>query len=142
MRGSLGRMAILAGACLAAGVAAGVAGGVALVLASIAIEPNAPIDWLAGLLVMSLIMTFYATVAMCVFGLPAHVLLSRQRLTRSTHYGGAGLLAGALISALLVPLFGDLMIVVIGAVTGGVGGFVFWTIARPERHESRSVQRR
>ena len=138
MTGGLGRVAVLAGACLAAGVAAGLAGGAAFILAAIAREPNAQLDWLAGLLVMSFIMVIYATAAMIVLGLPAHTVLTRQRLIRVRHYGTTGLAAGALLSLLLVPLLQDFLIVVIGAVTGAVGGVTFWSMARPDRRPTVS----
>lgn len=139
MIGRLGRLGVLAGACLAAGAAAGLAGGATSIVAAMAVEPDAQLDWLVGLMVMSFIMTIYATAAMFALGLPAHAVLSRQRLARAGHYATTGLAVGTLVTLLLMPLLRDFLFVVIGAVTGGVGGLAFWSMARPDRRATRQA---
>ncbi len=127
------RAVVLVAACLAATLAAGLFGAMAFVGMAIAWpDYGGAANPISAFIVFGIILTLYGAVATAVLGLPAHALLVHMRRTGIVAYAAAGLIAGALVSALFSSPR-DLWVFIPGLVAGVLGATAFWLVARPDR---------
>lgn len=71
--------------------------------------------------------------ATLLLGLPAHALLTKQRITSVFAYAGAGALIGAAVSLAFFALHPTAFWVALGAGAGAASAALFWLIRRPDR---------
>lgn len=91
-------------------------------------------DPTSGLVTFAAIFSILGLAGAVVFGLPAHMMLSRMGRTRRAPYVLAGLLVGLLTGLIFSGLRPDgWQTVLIGVAAGAAGGLGFWLIARPDR---------
>jgi hypothetical protein len=129
----MGRVLTLMLAVMVSGMLAGLVG--SFVLNAVVQGASGGVgDPTSGLVTFTAVFSIVGLAAAAVFGLPAHMTLSRMGRTRRAPYVLAGLLAGLVMGLVFSGLRPDgWQTVLIGVAAGAAGGLGFWLIARPDR---------